>query len=126
MVNKPLLAGLAGFLAGGFLVSLAATTFDKPIAPDTGVTASMRAMTESLEPLKGDAYDKAFLAHMIDHHQAAVDMAELSAQRSGHKEIKDLSLEIMSAQETEIARMRQWQKLWNLTTQPAQHDEHAE
>ncbi len=30
MDTKPLLYGLAGFFIGGFIVALAATTFDKP------------------------------------------------------------------------------------------------
>jgi len=53
-----------------------------------------------------------FISHMIEHHQAAVDMARLSAQNAKHEEIKKLSREIIVAQEKEIAQMKQWQQQW--------------
>jgi len=72
----------------------------------------MSEMTTSLRDKKGDDYDKLFIAHMIEHHQAAVDMSRLSAANAKHDEIKRLSTEIIAAQEKEIAQMRQWQKDW--------------
>jgi len=112
MINKPLIAGVVGFLLGGLLVSIAATTFDKPVVTTPEGDVSMDQMTEMLKPLQGDAYDKTFIEHMIDHHQAAIDMARLSVTRAKHQEIKDLSLAIISAQEKEIADMKTWQKQW--------------
>lgn len=108
METKPLLFGIIGFLIGGLLVSTIATTLDKPEA--TGMT--MQDMVSSLEDKKGDAYDEAFVSEMIDHHQGAIDMAKMSAARAKHKEIKDLSNAIITAQEKEIAEMKEWQKMW--------------
>lgn len=121
METKPLLYGLIGFFIGGLLVSVAATTFDKPETNSTDNEVTMSQMTEILEPLKGDEYDKAFIKHMIDHHQAAVDMAKLSADRAKHQEIKDLSLAIISAQEKEINEMKQWQTDWGYITSNVDH-----
>lgn len=73
---------------------------------------SMADMNKELEGLSGDDYDKAFIEMMIAHHEGAVDMAELSKQRSKHDDIKQLSQEIISAQEKEIADMKQWQIDW--------------
>lgn len=87
------------------MVSIAATTFDKP-------ATDMSQMTSQLESKKDDAYDSAFIANMIDHHQSAVDMAMLSAKNAKHDEIKQLSSEIIIAQEKEIHKMRQWQEAW--------------
>ena len=70
METKSLLYGLVGFLLGGLLVSIAATSFDKP-------STDMSNMTRQLQSKTGDAYDATFIANMIDHHQAAVDMARL-------------------------------------------------
>jgi uncharacterized protein (DUF305 family) len=112
MINKPLIAGVVGFLLGGLLVSIAATTFDKPADTTNDTEVSMSQMTEMLKPLQGDAYDRTFIEHMIDHHQAAIDMAHLSETRAKHQEIKDLSLAIIAAQEKEITDMKAWQKLW--------------
>ncbi len=105
MQTKPLLYGIAGFILGGLLVSIAATTFDKP-------KADMQQMVTSLQTKKGDNYDKAFVADMIEHHQAAVDMAKLSAKNAKHQEVKQLSQNIIAAQEKEISQMKQWQKQW--------------
>ena len=73
---------------------------------------SMDEMNSELENLSGDDFDKAFIEMMIAHHEGAVDMAELSADRARHDEVKQLSQEIIEAQEAEIAEMRQWQADW--------------
>lgn len=114
METKPLLYGIIGFMIGGLLVAVAATTFNKP-QPD-GMT--MDAMVASLKDKTGDDYDAAFIAEMIDHHQGAIDMAKLSETRASHQEIKDLSKAIITAQEQEIAEMKQWQQMWGLKAEP--------
>lgn len=75
-------------------------------------TMSMADMNKQLEGLSGDAYDKAFIEMMIAHHQGAIDMAKLSASRAKHDEIKQLSADIIAAQEKEISEMYQWQSMW--------------
>lgn len=62
--------------------------------------------------LKGEEYDKLFLANMIAHHQGAVVMAKLALTRASHQEIKDLAKAIVSAQTSEITTMIAWQKTW--------------
>ena len=78
----------------------------------TSDEVSMSEMTSSLRDKKGDAFDALFIEHMIEHHQAAVDMAKLSEQNANHDEIKQLSREIIAAQEKEIQQMRSWQRQW--------------
>ncbi len=116
MQNKPLLFGLIGFLLGGLLVSVAATTFQKP-------ATDMAQMTTTLQSKKGDDYDKAFVESMIAHHQAAVDMATLSQSRAQHAEVKQLSEDIMLTQQKEITEMKQWQKQWGYK-QDTSHSSH--
>ena len=72
----------------------------------------MAGMTASLTTKTGDKFDQAFLIDMIKHHQAAVAMAKLAASRAKHDEIKTLSNDIISAQESEINQMKQWQTNW--------------
>ncbi len=115
METKSLLFGIIGFFLGGLLVSMAATSFDKPVT-------DMSEMTSQLKSKSGDAYDSAFIANMIDHHQSAVDMAKLSAENAKHQEIKQLSNEIIAAQESEIDQMRQWQNEWNYPTYSSGHE----
>lgn len=113
METKPLLYGLTGFLLGGLLVSLVATTTGSNETNRESGHLAMMDMTNSLRNKTGDEYDKAFIEHMIEHHESAVVMAKLSAANAKHQEIKDLSTDIVTAQEREIAQMRQWQKDWN-------------
>lgn len=106
MDTKALLIGIISFIAGGLLVSIAATTFEKPA--DT----SMAGMVEQLKGKSGDEFDKAFIAEMIMHHQGAIDMAKMADTQARHDEIKDMARAIRSAQETEINDMKQWQMQW--------------
>lgn len=125
MDTKALLYGLIGFFAGGLLVSVAATTFNKQERPYVQTAGmSMAMMTADLGNKQGDDYDKAFINHMIAHHQSAVDMARLSAERARHDEIKQLSRDIISAQQTEIDQMRQWQRDWGYGSDSPQHTTH--
>jgi uncharacterized protein (DUF305 family) len=125
MQTKPLLYGLMGFFIGGFLVSVAASTFEKPQTQKTNINnssmsvMSMNDMTAELKNKTGDDYDKAFIASMIIHHEGAVEMAKLSAQNAKHDEIKDLSEAIIAAQKKEISEMKQWRVDWGY---PASND----
>lgn len=114
METKALLYGLIGFFIGGLLVAIAANTFEKPAQTQTTSKNEilMSDMTTELKDKTGDDYDKAFIAYMIEHHQAAVDMAKLSEKNAKHEEIKQLSRNIVTAQEKEINEMRQWQQSW--------------
>lgn len=122
METKSLIYGISGFLLGGLLVSIAAVTFEK--SQEASNETTMNQMTESLENVSGDEYDKLFIAHMIEHHQSAVDMAKLSEGRAKHDELKNLSKEITSAQEKEIDEMRQWQKAWGYKDNPQNTTHH--
>ena len=109
MDTKALATGVAGFLLGGLVVSVAATQLEDDPA---GSGMTMSQMSDDLEGKSGDAYDEAFLVGMIEHHEGAIEMAERSAGQAKHAEIKELSREIIEAQEAEIERMRQWQQQW--------------
>ncbi len=47
-----------------------------------------------------------FAVHMADHHQDAVDMADLASQRSGRQEVGDLAGQISRTQTDEIAALQ--------------------
>ena len=120
METKPLLYGLIGFFIGGLLVSVAATTFDRPVS-ENSMSESMQMSTDSLKSKTGDEFDAAFIAEMIAHYEGAVEMAKLSAANAKHDEIKQLSTDIISAQEKEITQMKQWQSEWGYDGTSADH-----
>ena len=112
-------AGFGGYTLGNQNdaknTNTSVTTEQQSTATDHN-SMSMIDMNKQLEGLSGDDYDKAFIEMMITHHEGAVDMAELSASRAKHDEIKQLSQAIITAQDKEIADMKQWQRDWGYST----------
>lgn len=80
---------------------------------NTGMT--MDAMNETLKGKTGDEFDKAFIEMMIEHHQGAIDMANLIPTRAKHDEIKSLGEAIIAAQTKEINEMKEWAQSWGYT-----------
>lgn len=72
-------------------------------AADQKMMQQMQAPT-----FTGDA-DKDFVAHMIPHHQGAIDMAEVELKYGKDPQIKKLARDIVKAQKEEIATMERWQ-----------------
>lgn len=60
----------------------------------------------------GNAFDIAFLDHMIIHQQGAIDAANLALQNSEHEEIRKLAKDIIIYQTVDIEKMKIWQKEW--------------
>lgn len=75
-------------------------------------TASESATYKEYVALKGEEYDRMFIAGMIAHHQGAVDMAKLAQAQAKHTELKTMAGNIITAQEKEIADMTAWQQQW--------------
>lgn len=73
---------------------------------------TMSGMVNGLKGKTGDDFDKTFISEMIDHHQGAIDMAQLAKNYAKHDEIKNLANDIISAQTSEINMMRKWQTSW--------------
>ena len=58
--------------------------------------------------------DVAFAQQMIPHHQQAVEMAQLAADRAERQEIKDLAARVEAAQAPEIATLEGWLGDWGV------------
>lgn len=109
MNTNVLLAGLIGFFIGGLLVSFVATAINSTNA--SNMTGTMSA-TEMLKDKKRADFDKAYIEHMIGHHQDAVDMSKLAADNADRQEIKELATDIIEAQTAEITQLKQWLVDW--------------
>ncbi|WP_432194396.1 DUF305 domain-containing protein [Streptomyces sp. bgisy027] len=59
-----------------------------------------------------NAQDVTFAQGMIPHHQQALQMAEMAADRASSAEVKDLAERIRKAQDPEIKTMSGWLRAW--------------
>ena len=60
--------------------------------------------------------DVSFATEMIPHHQQAVEMAELAADRAQSQAVQQLAEDVEAAQGPEIKTMTQWLKDWGQET----------
>jgi uncharacterized protein (DUF305 family) len=127
MKNNTLVYGLIGLVVGSLLTYVLTGTSNPGMMQQSnskmaaekndskmgmGMGKSMDDMMDGLDEKTGDEFDKAFLEEMIIHHKGAVEMAKEAQKNAKHDEIKQLSNEIITAQEKEILQMQEWQKNW--------------
>lgn len=111
---------LTSFICAPFLPISAHAEETKPHNMDhmksethhSDMAEQMQKMNDMLKMKTGDEFDKAFLSHMIMHHQGAIDMANMAKQNAKHEEIKKMADDIIQAQKQEIEKMKEWQKSW--------------
>ena len=60
-------------------------------------------------------FDRAFVEHMIPHHQMAVMMASMLKNGSQRPEMREMADDIIVAQTAEIDQMREWLQIWPTT-----------
>jgi len=87
----------------GALQTRNATTEEKKQEPENG---------NKYANLKGDAFDEAYIADMLAHHEGALNMSEQAMAVTAHDEIRALAGNIMQGQGSEIMQMRTWQNAW--------------
>ena len=64
------------------------------------------SMSSGMVMQDGKYSDERFVDAMVPHHEGAVDMAEVALKNAEHEEIKQLSEDIVSAQEAEIRELK--------------------
>ena len=60
----------------------------------------------------GQPYDQAFIDNMVPHHEGAVAMARIELAKGKRADVKKLAAQVISAQTSEIERMKAWRNEW--------------
>ncbi|MFJ4206205.1 DUF305 domain-containing protein [Streptomyces sviceus] len=79
---------------------------------DSGSAGSSPSVSAEASAGTHNAQDVSFAQGMIPHHQQAVEMAGLAADRASSTEVKGLAARIEKAQGPEIETMTGWLKTW--------------
>jgi uncharacterized protein (DUF305 family) len=96
-------------------------------APSAAPSASAPSAAPSASAGAHNDQDVAFAQGMIPHHQQALEMAELAADRASSARVKDLAARIEKAQEPEIRTLTGWLESWGeqAPTAGMDHSGHA-
>lgn len=78
-----------------------------------------------LNHLQGADFDRQYLADMRQHHQGAIEMAQLAHTKASSQSIKDLASQIIIEQTAHNQQLEQWQHDWHGTSDnPDSHMSH--
>src|ERR671920_241311 len=69
-----------------------------------------KGMAKQMVMENGEYSDRAFIDAMVPHHQGAIAMAEVALKNAEHEEIKELSRNIVSTQQSEIEELKSIKK----------------
>ncbi len=104
------LAATGGALALGLVLTGCGaddpdTTGTAAAAPTAASSSEAMEHGSTAETLTGAELDKAFVAGMIPHHKAAVEMAQVELAKGTDPQVKALAQKIVDAQQAEIATL---------------------
>jgi len=105
-MNPEMMAACQGMMADMRERDMVASMRDEPVA--AAFDAINRRMHRDMAMPTGADPDNAFAQVMIAHHQGAIDMARVVLGFGTDPEIRKLAQEVITAQEGEIAVLRQW------------------
>lgn len=57
-------------------------------------------------------FDLVFIDMMVVHHEGALAMARVAAERGEHQEVRDLAAAILAGQQAEVDQLRAWRDAW--------------
>lgn len=80
---------------------------------DLGVPEEDRGMDMKMSDLEGaDPFDRHFIDMMVPHHEGAIAMARAEMSKGENSALRELAEAIISAQQAEVNKMRDWRKMW--------------
>lgn len=77
-------------------------------AANHAATVREGEVTTAVGTASGETADEAYVARMIEHHRAAVAMAEVALRESRDPEIRRMAQVVVDTRTREIAEMQTW------------------
>jgi uncharacterized protein (DUF305 family) len=99
-----------GMMQGGMMQGMPMDTANMSDATKAYMEAMKKMDGPMMQGVQAGDPDLAFVQAMIPHHQGAIDMARAVLQFGKDDEVKAWANEIITAQESEIAKMQEWLK----------------
>ena len=87
-------------------------------------TSTPAESTGSAGQAEHNDQDVAFAQGMIPHHQQAIDMADMAAEKASSAEVKGLASRIQAAQDPEIQQLTDMLEKWGAPTEPSMPGTH--
>lgn len=115
MTRTSRLAAAAAALS--FALTLAAcsgaepSTGDSPAATTPATTTTATSSGAEVDTTHNEA-DTMFAQMMIEHHEGAIEMADLAQQQAESTDVRSLAERISTAQAPEIEQMESWLHAW--------------
>ena len=106
----PMMQKMMPMMQGGMMQGMPMATANMSDATKAYMEAMKKMDGPMMQGVQGADPDVAFVQAMIPHHQGAIDMARTVLQFGKDDEVKAWANEIITAQESEIAKMQEWLK----------------
>jgi len=116
--NRHTAALTASLLAAGLALAGCSATGSEPAAPGPTATSTEQAPSPAATVGAANQADVQFAQMMIVHHQGALDMARLAADRAASSDVRELAANIEAAQQPEIDTMTGWLTEWDASPLP--------
>jgi uncharacterized protein (DUF305 family) len=87
-------------------------------ASGTDTTQTPTSTSTAAEQAEPNDQDIAFVQGMIPHHQQAVDMAAMAAEKATNTQVKELASRIQGAQDSEIQQLTGMLEQWGAPAAP--------
>lgn len=110
MMQKMMPMMQGGMMQGGMMQGMPMDTANMSVATKAYAEAMKKMDGPMMQGIQAADPDVAFVQAMIPHHQGAIDMARAVLQFGKDDEVKAWANEIITAQESEIAKMQEWLK----------------
>lgn len=102
----------AGAFAHGQPPVAATTSESRAMLQPDPTSPTVYEFGETLAGLEGEELEITFLAEIIPHHQAAIEMSELELERGTNPDIRTHAENIIANQEHQIDQFTRWLEHW--------------